>query len=112
MIGLGTIFMLVMGIAGWKLWRGSLWRSRAALWTLLLMLPFPFIANTAGWITAELGRQPWIVYGLLRTAEAHSENVSAGNALFMLIGFMGMYALLSVLYLWLNQREIARGPEA
>ena len=65
------------------------------------MLPFPYIANTAGWMTAEVGRQPWVIYGLMRTAEGASPNVSAGNALFTLIGFMGMYTVLSILFLFL-----------
>jgi len=58
-----------------------------------------------------LGRQPWLIYGLMRTSEGHSANVSAGNALFSLIGFMGMYTLLSILFLFLVYREIDHGPE-
>jgi cytochrome d ubiquinol oxidase subunit I len=77
----------------------------------MLAVPFPFIANTAGWMTAELGRQPWIVYGLLRTADGSSPNVSAGNALFTLIGFMGLYSLLSLLFVFLMGKIIATGPE-
>ena len=77
----------------------------------MLSLPFPFIANTAGWITAEVGRQPWLIYGIMRTSEGASPVVSAGNALFSLLGFMGMYALLSILFLFLVQREISDGPE-
>jgi cytochrome d ubiquinol oxidase subunit I len=77
----------------------------------MLMLPFPYIANTAGWMTAELGRQPWIIYGILRTEAGASQNVSAGNGLFVLLGFLGMYALLGVLALFLVAREVERGPE-
>jgi cytochrome d ubiquinol oxidase subunit I len=77
----------------------------------MLMLPFPFIANTAGWMTAELGRQPWLIYGLMRTSQGYSGQVSSGNTLFTLIGFMGMYALLSILFLFLVYREVAQGPE-
>ena len=76
----------------------------------MLALPFPFIANTAGWMTAELGRQPWVVYGLLRTADGSSTNISLGNAWFTLIGFMGLYALLSLLYLFLMVKIIGQGP--
>jgi len=78
----------------------------------MLLLPFPYIANTAGWMTAELGRQPWVVYGLMRTSEGYSLNVSTGNALFSLLGFMGVYAVLSVLFLFLVCRKIYQGPEA
>jgi cytochrome d ubiquinol oxidase subunit I len=77
---------------------------------LLLSLPFPFIANTAGWITAEVGRQPWLIFGLMRTRAGVSPQVSAGNAWFTLIGFMGLYAVLGILFLFLVFREIERGP--
>ena len=111
MVGLGTFFVLIMAAAAWKLWRGTLFRSRGVLWTLLLGLPFPYIANTAGWLTAELGRQPWVIYGLMRTSEGASPTVSEGNVLFTLIGFMGMYTILSILFLFLVCREIEHGPE-
>ncbi len=110
MAGLGTIFVALLGAACWLLWRGRLFGSKPMLWALLLLLPFPYIANTAGWLTAELGRQPWVVYGILRTAEAHSANVSAGNALFTLLGFMGLYTVLGILFLFLVRREIEHGP--
>ncbi len=77
---------------------------------LMLMLPFPYIANTAGWMTAEIGRQPWLVYGLMRTAHGLSPEVSAGNGLFTLLGFMGMYTVLTILFLFLIHREIEHGP--
>ena len=63
-------------------------------------------------MTAELGRQPWLIYGILRTADGYSVRVSSGNALFSLLGFMGLYALLSMLFLFLIQRELAKGPGA
>ncbi len=110
MVGLGTAFMLILSVAAFFLWRGTLFRARPLLWALTLLIPFPFIANTAGWMTAELGRQPWLVYGLMRTSEGASPFVSAGNTLFTLIGFMGMYALLSILFLFLMRQEIERGP--
>jgi len=87
------------------LWRGKLFSSRWMLWMLLLMLPFPYIANTAGWITAELGRQPWLVFGLMRTADGYSKTVSAGNGIFTLLGFMGMYTMLGILFLFLVRQE-------
>jgi len=111
MVGLGTIFIAVCLIAALLLWRNKLYNARWMLWVLLLMFPFPYIANTAGWMTAEIGRQPWLVYGLLRTAEGYSKMVSAGNAWFSLLGFMGMYTVLSVLFLFLVLREIHHGPE-
>ena len=111
MVGLGTIFIAILAVAAFKLWRGTLYVSRAMLWILLLAVPLPYIANTAGWMTAELGRQPWIIYGLMRTAEGVAPRVSAGNAWFTLLGFMGMYTVLAILFLFLVRREIERGPE-
>jgi cytochrome d ubiquinol oxidase subunit I len=111
MVGLGTIFIPIMGAAAWLLCRGKLFESRWMLWILMLIFPFPYIANTAGWITAEVGRQPWVAYGLMRTEHGFSSNVSAGNALFTLLGFMGMYALLGVLFVLLIWREVMHGPQ-
>ena len=111
MVGLGTIFIAVLAVSAWKLWRRSLFASRLWLWVIMLVLPFPFIANTAGWLTAEVGRQPWVIYGLMRTNAGASMNVSSGNAMFTLIGFMGIYGVLSILFLFLVNREIEHGPE-
>ncbi len=110
MVGLGTIFIGVMLLAAFLMWRGKLFETRWALWIVMLSLPFPYIANTAGWMTAELGRQPWLVYGLMRTAHGFSSNVSAGNGWFTLLGFMGMYTVLSIIFLFLIYRTIAAGP--
>jgi cytochrome bd ubiquinol oxidase subunit I len=110
MVGLGTIFIAILVIAAGMLFRGALFRARPLLWILMLALPFPFIANTAGWITAEVGRQPWLIYGLMRTQEGVSRQVSAGNVWFTLLGFMGMHAVLSILFLFLVYREIEQGP--
>jgi cytochrome d ubiquinol oxidase subunit I len=112
MVGLGTIFIAIMLVAAFLLWRGKLFFARWMLWILVLALPFPYIANTAGWITAELGRQPWLVYGLMRTADGYSKMVSAGNAMFTLLGFLGMYTVLGILFLFLVRREIEQGPVA
>jgi cytochrome d ubiquinol oxidase subunit I len=110
MVGLGTFFIAIFCGAAFLLWRGLLYRSRWMLWILMLCIPFPYIANTAGWITAEVGRQPWLVYGLMRTAHGYSTNVSSGNGLFTLIGFMGLYLVLGILFLFLVTREITHGP--
>src|SRR5271165_1452431 len=110
MAGLGTYFLLVMAISGFLLWRGALYRSPWVLWALLLSFPLPYIANTAGWMTAEIGRQPWLVYGLIRTSDGYSRNVSAGNTLFTLLGFMGMYTVLSILFIILVYRTVGEGP--
>jgi len=110
MVGLGTIFIAITLVAALLLWMGSLYRSKWMLWILMLSLPFPYIANTAGWMTAELGRQPWLVYGLMRTADGYSKTVSAGNGTFTLLGFLGMYTVLGILFLFMVRREIENGP--
>ncbi len=111
MAGLGTYFVLLMITAAFLLWRGKLYTTRSVLWLLLISFPLPYIANTAGWMTAEIGRQPWLIYGLMRTTDGFSHTVSAGNGLFTLIGFMGLYTLLGLLFTVLVYREISRGPE-
>jgi cytochrome d ubiquinol oxidase subunit I len=112
MVGLGTIFIAIMVVSSILLWRGRLFSARWMLWILLLSLPFPYIANTAGWITAEIGRQPWLVYGLMRTSAGYSKMVSAGNGWFTFLGFLGMYMVLGILFLFLVRREIENGPAA
>jgi cytochrome d ubiquinol oxidase subunit I len=112
MVGLGTVFIAIMAVSAFLLARGKLFEARWMLWILLLSLPFPYIANTAGWMTAELGRQPWLVYGLMRTADGYSKLVSAGNGMFTLLGFMGMYLVMGILFLFLIHHEIERGPAA
>ena len=111
MVGLGTIFIAVMGLSAILLWRNRLFESRWMLWLLMLCAPMPYIANTAGWMTAELGRQPWLIHGILRTAQGVSPRVDAGSAWFTLLGFLGMYTVLAILWLFLIYREIDHGPE-
>jgi cytochrome d ubiquinol oxidase subunit I len=112
MVGLGTILVAIMLGAALLLWRGRLMRTRAALWVLMLAWPFPYIATTAGWMTAELGRQPWLVYGLMRTAHGTSPRVSAGSVAFSTIGFMGLYTVVGLAFVFLVLRAIANGPVA
>jgi cytochrome d ubiquinol oxidase subunit I len=111
MVGLGTLMLAVMGLSALQLLRGRLFTTRPLLWALMLALPFPYVATIAGWFTAELGRQPWLIYGLMRTSQGASPYVSAGNGLFTLLGFLGLYAVLAVLFLFLVTREINHGPE-
>ena len=111
MVGLGTIFIAIMVLAAFGLWRGWLDRTNWLMWIIMLSFPLPFIANTAGWMVAELGRQPWLVYGLYRTEHGFSPLVSSGNVLFTLIGFLGMYTVLSLLYIFLMLRRIDMGAD-
>jgi cytochrome d ubiquinol oxidase subunit I len=111
MITLGTIFIVIMTFANFQNWRGRLASSTWLLWVLSLAFPFPYIANTLGWMTAELGRQPWLIYGIFQTRDGYSKVVSNGNTIFTLIGFIGLYFVLGLLFLYLVGREISQGPE-
>ncbi len=110
MVGLGTIFIATAAVGAFLLARGRLYSARGYLWVLMLAIPFPYIANHAGWLVAEVGRQPWIAYQLQRTVAATSTNVSEGMTVFTLLGFMGLYALVGLLYLFLFLRIVNRGP--
>lgn len=110
MVGLGTIFIAIMIVGVFLLWRRRLFESRWYLWILMLALPFPYIANEAGWVVAEVGRQPWLVYGLLKTAEGTSANVAVGETVFTTLGFAGAYLMLGILFLFLVGRVIHQGP--
>ncbi len=111
MIAIGMTLIALSVVSCVQLWRGKLESSRWLMW-LLVASPFlPQIANQAGWFTAELGRQPWIVYGHLRTSEGLSKSVQAGHVLFSLIGFTLIYALLFALFVFLLNRKIKHGPD-
>ncbi|MBV9214657.1 MAG: cytochrome ubiquinol oxidase subunit I [Acidobacteria bacterium] len=111
MVGLGTIFIAVMTIAVIALWRRKLFTANWLLWLIMVSFPLPFIANIAGWMVAEIGRQPWLVYGLYRTEHGFSPTVSSGNVMFTLLGFLGMYTVLSLLFIFLIIRRIHHGVE-
>src|SRR5436190_7990096 len=113
MVGLGTILLAIAAVCALLLWRGRLFASRRALWALMLAFPFSYIANIAGWTTAETGRQPWTVYGLQRTAHGASPpgSVPAGTGIFTLLGFAGLYRFVGILFLMLVVRVVARGPD-
>ena len=110
MVGLGTIFIGIMALALFLLWRKQLFSFKPLLWTIMFLAPFPYIANLTGWYVAELGRQPYLVYGLLKTSEGISPTVSSGNTLFTLLGFGGLYFLLGILFLLLVGKTIHQGP--
>ncbi len=111
MINLGMLFISVTLLSIFLLWKKKLFDTQWALWILLFSFPLPYIANTAGWITAEVGRQPWLVYGLMRTSEGISPTVSASSGLFSLIGFISIYIILGLLFLILIGKVIKKGPE-
>lgn len=108
-IGFGLIALSVLGM--FLVWRGKLFEKRWLLWIFVFSVLGPQIANQLGWISAEVGRQPWIVYNLLRTSEGLSKVVTANQVLFSLILFVLIYALLFVLFLYLLNEKIKHGPE-
>jgi cytochrome d ubiquinol oxidase subunit I len=110
MVGLGTIFATIAALAALLLYRRKLFTAPLMLWALMLAMPLPYIANEAGWLTTEVGRQPWIIYGLMRTSDSVSPNVVTGETVFTLIGFCGMYFILGMLFIYLVLREIGIGP--
>jgi cytochrome d ubiquinol oxidase subunit I len=111
MIAIGMLLIALTTIGMILLKRNKLfdkpWLMNVFVWSLLL----PEIGNQAGWYTAEVGRQPWVVYGLLRTSDALSKAVTANQVLFSLILFAVVYALLFVLFIYLLNRKIQHGPE-
>ncbi len=110
MAGIGTIQIAIMGFARALLLLRRLERWPLMLWALMLSFPLPYIATTCGWMTAELGRQPWLVFGLFRTSEGSSTKVHSGDTLFSLIGFSGLYLLLGLVFLFLVGRVLRDGP--
>ena len=108
-IGFALIGISLLGIFFW--WRGTLFKQRWMLWIFVFSVFLPQIANQIGWITAEVGRQPWIVYGLLRTSEGLSKAVEAGQVMFSLILFVLIYLGLFILFIYLLNEKIQHGPE-
>jgi len=108
-IGFALIGISLLGIFFW--WRGILFKQRWMLWIFVFSVLLPQIANQIGWITAEVGRQPWIVYGLLRTSEGLSKAVEAGQVWFSLILFTLIYIGLFILFIYLLNEKIQHGPE-
>jgi cytochrome bd ubiquinol oxidase subunit I len=116
MVGIGGIFLLmtVVGIYLWsrkRLMNTTSWLNRIFLWSCVASVFLAQIANQAGWFTAELGRQPWIVYGLMRTSEGLSSVVKANHVLFSLFLFTFIYLLLFVMFIFLLNKKISHGPE-
>ena len=114
MFFLGMYFIGLTGLGLLLLWRGKLYDNKLFMKLAFWSLPLPIIANELGWIAAEIGRQPWIVYKVpgMRTSEAVSVTVSAGEILFSIIMFGVIYALLGFLWIYLLRRAVVKGPEA
>jgi cytochrome d ubiquinol oxidase subunit I len=101
MVILGTFFIFAMAFAVWKLRSGRLFTMRKFLWLLLISIPLPLAACQLGWIVAEVGRQPWIVYGVMKTSDAFSTNLTPAHVLFSLILFGLIYLAMGCIYVYM-----------
>jgi cytochrome d ubiquinol oxidase subunit I len=112
MIDAGTLFIMI-GLLGAVLcfWGGRLFRTPWMLWVLVLTIGLTELATLSGWWTTEFGRQPWIVFNVLRTDAANSATVSVTDVLFSLGTFVVLYAILLTLFIYLLNRRIRQGPE-
>ena len=112
MIGLGTYFAAVTVLGLFFLWRRTLFEKRWLLWVFVVSVIAPYLANQAGWVATEVGRQPWVVYGLLRTTDAVSPTVQAEHVLLSIILFGLVYIGLGMVWLLVMNDKIQHGPEA
>ena len=111
MVGIGMTLILISLLSVVYLWRNKLFQTRWLLWVLVFSVLGPHIANQLGWASAEIGRQPWIVYNLLRTSDVLSPSVQASQVLTSLIMFGLIYLLLFILFVYLLNEKIQHGPE-
>ena len=110
MVTLGMIFIALGLLGAWLLWTGKLYTAKWYLLGLPFLIPLPHLAHETGWITAEVGRQPWIIYGLMKTAAGTSVVVSAGHLIFSLLMFSAIYLLLFVMFVLLFVKIVKQGP--
>ncbi|RTL10975.1 MAG: cytochrome ubiquinol oxidase subunit I [Flavobacteriaceae bacterium] len=110
MISIGMFLIALTFYACFLWWKGKLFETKWILWIFSFSVLLPQIANQAGWFAAEMGRQPWIVYGHLRTSEGFSQEVAANQILFSLILFLVIYAVLFLLFLYSLNKKIKHGP--
>lgn len=112
MVAIGMVLILLSLLGAYYWWRGSLFDKKWLLWIFVFAVLGPQLANQLGWLTAEVGRQPWIVFNQLRTSQALSEAVTHNMVLGSIIMFSVIYILLFVLFLYLLNEKIQKGPEA
>jgi cytochrome d ubiquinol oxidase subunit I len=112
MVAIGMFLIALSLFALWQWKRGKLFQKKWLLWTFVFTALLPQLANQFGWFAAEMGRQPWVVYGLLRTSDALSKSVQANQVLFSLILFFVVYLVLFLLFIYLMNKKIKSGPES
>lgn len=111
MILLGLLFIALSSVGLYLLFRKKIWQAGKYMKLLLWAIPLPYLANEFGWIAAEVGRQPWAVYKVLRTTDAVSKVVPAGHILFSLILFIVVYTLIAIIGISIILKIVRRGPE-
>jgi cytochrome d ubiquinol oxidase subunit I len=111
MVAIGMALIALSLFALWQWRRGQLFEKRWLMWVFVWAVLLPQIANQVGWFAAEMGRQPWVVYGLLRTSEAFSRTVTANQIIFSLVLFTVVYTVLLILFLYLMTKKIQHGPD-
>ncbi len=112
MAGVGSLIALIALVGAYLFWRRKLERLRWFLWIGVANSFFPFVATSAGWVLTEVGRQPWIVQGLLKTSNANSPNVTTTWLGISLVVFIGLYLALLVVDIWLMRRYAGLDPAA
>jgi cytochrome d ubiquinol oxidase subunit I len=110
MVGVGMLAIALGLLGAYLLWTGKLYQSHGYLFILPFLIPLPHLAHETGWMAAEVGRQPWIIYGLMKTSDAASVVVSAGNILFSLVMFSLIYLLLFLMFVLLFVKIVKKGP--
>jgi cytochrome d ubiquinol oxidase subunit I len=110
MVAIGITLILLTVYASWLWWRKKLFDKRWLMLIFAWAVLLPHIANQVGWFTAEMGRQPWVVYGHLRTSDALSKNVKANQVVFSLVLFTLVYLILFILFIYLLNKKIKHGP--
>jgi cytochrome d ubiquinol oxidase subunit I len=110
MVGCGLIMLGLAWLGSWRIIQRRIERSRWLLWSLFLSFPLPFVATLAGWYTAEIGRQPWVIYGMLRTAQAVTPLLTVPAALATLLLFGAVYAFIFSFGIYFIYRLLKAGP--
>src|SRR5271157_3721004 len=110
MAAIGTIFLLIMIWAAFLWWKGRLFETRLFLLALVVMVPLGFLATELGWITTEMGRQPWLVYNLFRTAEGVSP-IPVENVIWSLSLLFIIYPIIGGSYFFYVLKTLRRGPD-
>ena len=110
MVGIGVIMLGVVVASWWLRFKGRLFESRWLMWACQMVAPLGFVAVVAGWTTTEVGRQPWTVYGLLRTADSVSPSLTGTDVMISLAGYIAAYLIMFPAGLLIMVRLVRRGP--